>query len=275
MGHENGIVTLFVDKNILDEETVQVEKLLKSNGITQYDVFDISNCVQLINMCQVGSRIQFTHGEEEYGTLGCFVKRKMSGEDQICALTAEHVAQHFRDGEDDSEFCNFLLNEEDVQIKKTSLITCSEPQLDIAAFVLSESIKSKLEVNARFKTRENEEKECNTYEWENQTELDDRVYLRGATTAFGEGNVTSCNTEGDNGELLIKIEDIEGKPPFCREGDSGSIVCFDDDNCIQAVGLLFKGNVDDPPYYYFAIKLNHGLSELSKKNGNISLFNGM
>lgn len=274
IGHRYGILTIFVDRKLNLGDILDIESILLSSDIKPgiYDILDVSTYKPFCSPCMVGLQIEkVVENKRRIGTLGGFVVRKQSrSRDQICGLTAGHVATTLsRDGTPAGKY-EFNIDGKDVNIDRSSLLTCSN-SVDIAAFVISDDIKDKLPVKGKFRTRNNKKKACFLHDWsKNKFNNPFQVYIRGACTKFGLGMVTSCDLVDKDMQQYIFIED-ENNMKFCRPGDSGAIVCIynDKESHINAVALLIGGCIDKPQYV--GLKLDFGINELSKRHGQMSL----
>lgn len=275
VGHRFGIPTLFVNRKLTAAETFDIETILLSgvNDLGIYDVLDVSAYRPLNSLCMVGSKIEKTIADKtKTGTLGCFLVRKLPGAcEQICAVTAGHVADVLCCDNKMAGTLEFKISGTDVKIEERSLLRCSSTT-DIAAFVINDDIKNKLRVKGKFKTRDNIKKECLLHNWSEKKFKDSfAVYIHGASTDVGTGIVTSPDLVAKDMQPYVYIEDDDTDINFSQPGDSGSVICFDNDNetHISAVALLIGHLLDQP--HYIGLKLDFGINELSKRYGAMTL----
>lgn len=276
-GHRYSVPTVFVTETLSWTDTLHVEHLLHSCGITMYDVLNVSDYNPLNEVCQVGSKVEKQiENKIRSATLGGFALRKIPGiREQLCGLIAAHVATHFFWDLSASDHSTFLLCGQEVRIDKDSLLRCTGTT-DIAAFVIDDNMKSQIPINGQYKTLNNTIKPCKMHTWSDKKFQDPfPVYIRGASTELGLGLVTSCDLVGKGMEHLVFIEN-EMEEDFCQPGDSGSIVCYDSDveDHILAVALVLgESNKQNK---FVALKLDFGIHELSsRQNGNFTFVDNM
>lgn len=61
--------------------------------------------------------------------------------------------------------------------------------------------------------------------------LEQIFYKWGATTSLTKGTFKGISEE-ENKSSVIEIENIHRRSNFARGGDSGSLICFSDNNCM-------------------------------------------
>lgn len=220
--------------------------MLKANT---YVVNDIRrNVIDLAADVSSGDRAGCYNAICASGTLGCFV---WENENRICALTARHVAERFQ---------RFMI------LGKKIVGKIREPHVsryDVAAVRVRKRDRDK--VNLMLKDKSGREKPCVLF-CEDANRILDRfnlVFILGAATRVGEGEIIRCATDQNNClNLLIKDRDDTAES-FCQAGDSGSIVCSKDrDGCLHAIAIL-KGREENTDRYV-AHMLKDALVELSQ-----------
>ncbi|XP_053382515.1 uncharacterized protein LOC128549570 isoform X2 [Mercenaria mercenaria] len=102
------------------------------------------------------------------------------------------------------------------------------------------------------------------------------VYIWGHATGLGHGIIAMSKTfpVNDSGNHLLMIEDKKGNT-FCKEGDSGAMVCADDpDNYgdkVQLVSIVMGAVVGEKGKYQ-TVKIREGLEYIADEIGeNISM----
>lgn len=212
-----------------------------------------------------------------YGTVGCFVKgSKRSSSEKMYALSCAHV---FPEGCDS-----------DVEIRRTELATKYDlfgkvkPKLkllrkhtvDIAAIEVSEAAITKC--NVKIKNSENSDA------WENELHEGDLkslvgipVYKWGGVSYLTKGHVISTDYKTSKEEALderfnIYVGSLPGSSEcdFSRQGDSGSIICYDDPTEEKVIVLsLLTGPLTDvvteKTVCFYSCHLQRNIQELTRK----------
>lgn len=196
----------------------------------------------------VGAKVGNRHC---YATLGCFVQHQ----NQIYGITCGHV---FSAGGCETVFIN------DQPLNSFEVI--SSVGGDISAIKIPTNMIRNCDT--RFRDKQGRVVPCKLFEGNADTLVGKEVYIHGAATKTGKGVIVQ-NMYGYTDRFArhyILVEDVDDKEPFCGRGDSGAVVCADDDNGILAISLV-KGRVECKSYSksvrtYFSYFLQSGLKEL-------------
>lgn len=185
------------------------------------------------------------------GTVGCFV---WENENRICALTARHVAEKFQ---------RFMI------LGKKIVGKIREPHVsryDVAAVRVRKRDRDK--VNLMLKDKSGREKPCELFSEDVNRILDrfNLVFILGATTRVGEGEIVRCSRDQNDCLNLLIRNRSDTEDSFCQAGDSGAIVCSkDQDGRLHAIAIL-KGREENSERYV-AHMLKDALRELSQTHG--------
>lgn len=197
------------------------------------------------------------HFQGRHGTLGGFAERE--DDHNLYALLSRHVAKHLTD---------FQLG-----LVHAEVITPHTRKIDIASAKINPT--DKFQVDKNFKDIYDRPRKCTLFRYTNENvsqtlELFDIVFIRGATTSIGQGEIMSFSVEHD-GLPILRIRNRADKPheDFCQPGDSGAIVCSTTrDGFMYALAIIVGENVTKctpkDQKEYMAYMLMDGLDELSK-----------
>lgn len=233
VGHRYGIVTVFVNSQITQDEQMAIEELLTIDNVLEYDVLVLSKLVELTGKCKVSSKLETRPGK--FGTVSGFVTKTTKKSDgiQICALTAGHVEKNI--------FAVKRIKMSDIEVETKHLEKCWRGDtIDCAAFGINNLIKRDILIDCSFKTPCNTVKHAEVFNWDfvGPDPLD--VYIHGAATELGKGTVSCPNLlrKGKSNYDCIMIESEDPQRPFCKQGDSGSMVCRERDRNIEAMAVV-------------------------------------
>ncbi|XP_060604446.1 uncharacterized protein LOC132757246 isoform X2 [Ruditapes philippinarum] len=190
-------------------------------------------------------------------TLGCFASRNCSS---VCALISKHVVVHFG---------NEIFDKDKRLLGRVIPETGHQGDYDIAAAeIIDERL---LNLDTSFRNYDGEIIRASLGEID-ETMQDHAVYLRGAKTKLGVGTIeipiflkkgVKYHTKVQPGSYLLKKPD--GR--LAEEGDSGSILCYDDlDQNVRVCSMLI-GKCGEEESYCF-LPLSHGLEQLSQKTND-------
>ncbi|XP_053388795.1 uncharacterized protein LOC128551886 isoform X1 [Mercenaria mercenaria] len=253
-----------------------VKALLEEHGITEYSI--VSSDINTFSTCHVGKKIAVkkTNDRKVCGTLGGFAHTSSGESERTWALISRHVASCSSDGN------LYVENGKDRMVAKImKQIHEGETEkqyLDIAAACLENDAETGYDT--RYITEENitvQGKLCN-YDTEKLRGLP--VHIKGASTPLGLGTVTipeqSSVQNYDLGENYIVVEDREENGAFCKEGDSGAMVCAEHPDKygeeVQLISMVVGENCGRKGSYT-TVRLDKGLAELktlTEKEFNLS-----
>lgn len=190
-----------------------------------------------------------------YGTIGCFVGDRYCNEN-IYALTSKHVAKEFQD--------SIVLGNEFLG----NIMTPHAEINDIASVRINTDDNNKIDQTWKYDRHRYftcELLSCTDEELISIKDRFDFVFIRGATTISGEGEIESYGVD-QSGCKMFLIKNIENsRTQFCAGGDSGAIVLAEGaDGIVYALGIL-KGH-DAITNRYVVHVLKEGLRELSMKH---------
>ncbi|XP_060594372.1 uncharacterized protein LOC132748752 [Ruditapes philippinarum] len=188
----------------------------------------------------------------------------------MCALVSRHVAIHSKDMHvsllDQNSSIRSKLIQETVAnkcIKNTDTVV---PILDISAGEINPADISMCDT--RFKSEcgnPSTRKDC-TYE---DKQLDNRrIHLWGAVSKPGLGIITIPEVRDRNHDktYIIVENRANATAVLCREGDSGAMVCADDDygSGVEAISMLIGKDTTNPGKYA-TFRIDKGLQQLEKQ----------
>lgn len=266
IGHRLGVPTIYVHETITDHDVQCIKELIKQYRVSDYDVIEICE-MRPLSTFSVGTKLEIE--DTTYATVGGYAQINK----QPCALLSGHSVYGI------SENSKVKIGGYQVKLQNNSFLSC-DPAYDIAAFVMDapKHCSTEIEFDGRFKTPGDEHKCCEVLSFQETRNHDVfyemPVFFRGASTTLGNGLVTSVNMGDGNMQKFMQFEDVDQRTPFCQPGDSGSIVCYDDekDDKIKALAML-RGILETPDSrnFYCGIRLEDSLSELSKTYGSIRI----
>jgi hypothetical protein len=283
-GYRGCTLVIFVDKDCDPQnlKTSLKNLLLRDHNIVSFSVEPLN----IKEFCKVGSegKAIFGNGIPRYGTLGGFGYSKSCGGkgSKTIGLVSRHV---FNIGNCPAT-CALIhsegkTTEASVDIDE-SFADNHEIVLDIAAISFKED-KSKFDTT--YKTSENKSAKgvLTTYTTEQMKGLP--VQICGAWTPLGRGTVTMPKIEGvrdrcmDENFIFVEDDITEGtegkeKEVFCKELDSGAIVCTDDqDNSdnVQLISMVIGESIKKKGSYA-TLKLKEGINQVEEEtNSTIEL----
>lgn len=249
--------------------------ILNSSKIYEYDV-TVCKYEELNLRCGVGSKLD---NGICHGTLGCFATRQFENKgSELCALLSGHVAKILIQSE------HIVISGEKVRTKDVRFLICEDENCnaDIAALVLNKLFQCGFTFDCEFKTRNDKVKKCQMPKWENSSlKPPFEVFLRGASTPFGRGIVSSTDMSQNEIDNCILTETIDESIPFAEPGDSGAIVCClksNETNYEQTIITLavlrgrYTSKQDQQLVGYLCVKLDFALDHLAQKTkGNFRL----
>ncbi|XP_045191487.2 uncharacterized protein LOC123548353 [Mercenaria mercenaria] len=271
---------VFVDDES-DPETFKPEigRILNKHNISKFTV--VSSSVKELSSCNVGSEVEATFGDGtvKYGTLGGFGLASSDGGNNTICLVSRHVVA---DVNGNPASTLKVLNDKNatdasIMIDK-SIREHRETVLDIAAASF-ESDESQFDT--KYKTSEENAAEGKLSEYSLEELRGLPVHICGSKTPMGYGTITMPNVEAVQDSSMddfIIIEDRDNaakeKKPFCADGDSGSIVCTDDQENPENVRLvsMVMGENTDKPGFYYSLNLEEGIKQVKEETkSNIQL----
>ncbi|WAR31356.1 hypothetical protein MAR_033898 [Mya arenaria] len=252
------------------EETIQlVGRKLQKVGLvaTDYRVHFICDVTQFCH--SAGSCIYKTPSS---GTLGAFAFRSQNGQERkLCALLSLHVAQKQVNQADESGTISLTTKHGRIGYLLRPLIfpDHSRTQLDIASAQIDDA-QIRL-CNTQFKDEHGYVRLCTLFDFEKDDLqfLDGMlVHFWGASTSPGLGKIKEHSFHQENGLHIILENRVELSEPFCKSGDSGSVVCAfcRKKRLLIALGMVigeFKEGNDSTGNRYLALQLQAGLNQLS------------
>lgn len=145
-----------------------------------------------------------------------------------------------------------------------NIILSPSVRADIAVVNIRE--EDRLKINYKFQDESGRETPCLLYKHsldrQSIEEKFDLVFIRGATTRLGKGKILYKTEEQNNCPNLLIQNRADNESDFCREGDSGSIVCAKGrDRNLYALALI-KGS--DEEGRFVAVMLEDALKELGR-----------
>ncbi|XP_053402559.1 uncharacterized protein LOC128557922 [Mercenaria mercenaria] len=272
-GYRFRSVLVFVDDNC-DHEKLKpdIKRILKKHNISStFAIF--SSSVKELSSCNVGSKVEATFDKTvKCGTLGGFGRASSSAGNRTICLVSRHVVA---DVDDNPASTLKVLNGENateasIMIDK-SIREYRKTVLDIAAASF-ESDES--EFDTKYKTSEEKAAKGRLSEYSLEELKGLPVHICGSKTPMGFGTITMPQVEGVRDSSMddfIIIEDREmprqEKQPFCTHGDSGSIVCADDQNDPENVHLIsmVSGEALDKPGTYCSLHLGKGIKQVEEE----------
>ncbi|XP_060580500.1 uncharacterized protein LOC132737250 isoform X2 [Ruditapes philippinarum] len=258
--------TLQVNVNcnpISDELKRSVERIMESYSIKKYTI--VSSGVRDYLTCHVGKEVKIEYEKGKYfnGTLGGFATTSSGESERTWAILSRHVVK----GSFDMKL--YIANDEQTYIgkvmKEVKEETVDKQYLDIAAA----SLESEISFDPRYITEEKvlvPGKRC-FYDADSLRGLN--VHIKGASTELGLGTITipeQIAVQNDNlDENHIIVEDRYGGNAFCKEGDSGAIVCAENPDKygeeVQLISMVIGENMNKKGSYT-TVRLDKGLEEL-------------
>jgi hypothetical protein len=252
---------VFVDDMHNDKINSAIKDVLKSHNIFDFKI--VPAICTYKSFLGVGAKVCPTKGVTPYGSLGGFAKKNSH---DMCALISRHVAIHSQDKK-----VSFISGKRSIQsniISETVPIDSTEPILDISATEILSSDVSKCDT--KFKS---EEGVCTTgkdciYD---ETHLSSRrVHLWGTVSTPGLGIITmpeirDRNSNEDEAYIIVENRD-NSTTVMCKEGDSGAMVCADDDygSGVEVISMLMGEDTKNPGKYA-TLRIDKGLKQLERQ----------
>ncbi|XP_053382561.1 uncharacterized protein LOC123540597 isoform X2 [Mercenaria mercenaria] len=266
-GYRFSTFLIYTKDGLCSEELSQkINRVLEEHGITEYSI--VTSDINTFSTCHVGKKIAVKDTKNDRkvcGTLGGFAHTSSGESERNWALISRHVASCSSDR-------NLYVEngEERVVAKIMKQIHEGETEkqyLDIAAACLENDVE--IGYDTRYITEENvlvPGKLCN-YDTEKLRGLP--VHIKGASTPLGLGTVTipeqSSVQNYDLGENYVVVEDREEHGAFCKEGDSGAIVCAEHPDKygeeVQLISMVVGENCGRKGSYA-TVRLDKGLAQL-------------
>ncbi|XP_060556248.1 uncharacterized protein LOC132716921 isoform X2 [Ruditapes philippinarum] len=280
-GYRGCTLIIFVDVDC-DPQNLKfsLKHLLKKHKIASFSVEPLN----IKEFCKVGSETEAVFDDDETrkcGTLGGFgyAKSCSGNESKTIGLVSRHVVTIG----DSPATCAFIHSEgkktgASVDIDK-SFGDNHENVLDIAAISFKED-KSKFDTTYKTSDDKSAKGVLTTYTTEQMKGLP--VQICGACTPLGRGTVTMPKIEGvrdrcmDENFIFVEDDITEGKENevFCKERDSGAIVCTDDQDNPDKVQLISMviGESIKKKGSYATLKLKEGINQVEEEtNSTIKL----
>lgn len=263
-GERFGKLQIYISADVgIEKKEIIKGKIKDVAKNIQYQIHFISRKTLPLRLC-IGGEVCTDTGR---GSLGGFASKteKQNDEKRTCALISKHVASTLR-----NKPCpNFF----GPGISGTILLPFP-PNVDIAAVCIEPSISKTIDFSYKDVYERTVTRRLFTYDkGEFQKQIVDfrLVFLRGAVTKLGYGEILSANTEyaGQN-VASLHIRDRIDKPdfPLAQPGDSGSMVCALNRNGDVFALAILVGKVafreKETERIYFAYMLQEGLEELSQ-----------
>ncbi|XP_060575080.1 uncharacterized protein LOC132732626 [Ruditapes philippinarum] len=274
-GYRGCTLVIFVDEDC-DPQNLKTRLkkcLLKKHKIASFSVEPLN----IKEFCKVGSKAEAIFGDgktRRSGTLGGFgyaISCSGNGSKTI-GLVSRHVVT-IGDSSATSVFINSDGNTTEASVDiDNSFADQHEIVLDIASISFMNDTS---EFETTYKTSENRSAigVLTTYTTEQMKGLP--VQICGACTPLGRGTVTMPKIEGVRDscmdENFIFVEDDitegQGNEVFCKELDSGAIVCTDDqDNPdkVQLISMVIGGDLNGTGKYA-TLKLKEGIKQVEEE----------
>lgn len=265
-----GITTIYIDQSLSLEEqnevTSTIKQILAENHIHLYNICTAAKVVAPLNGPEIGSKIC---GRPSYASLGAFLKDEVDKKtNDVYLLMSNHMSQHLH-GTGRKEL--YLLDTTENLSPIGELLPFSESAYDVAVAKVKTVIQKD---KSKFKTKEGKPVKCKIFEKKSAKGL--TVHIWGASTSPGIGKIT-CDyfsfTDEPPSYNYIIVENCNKQENFCSEGDSGSIVLYNNssEKCVNAISVLC-GRFDprgaaQPEAQYLTQPLKASLEDLSKRYG--------
>ncbi|XP_060593507.1 uncharacterized protein LOC132747986 [Ruditapes philippinarum] len=236
-----------------------IENVLKAHGINDFKIVPAICTYQ--SFLGVGAKVLPTGDVNRYGSLGGFAKKNSH---DMCALISRHVAIQSQDMQvsltsDDGSIQSKIIPE-------TVPIDFPGPQLDISATEILASDVSRCDT--KFRSEEGIRmtgKDC-IYD---ETHLSSRrVHIWGAVSTPGLGIITMPEIHDineDNAYLIVENR-ANSTTVMSKKGDSGAMVCADDDygSGVEVISMLIGEDTKNPGKYA-TLRIDKGLKQLEKQ----------
>lgn len=282
IGHRYGILTVIVQDETGLELKKSIHTTMESKGIKEYDILRFADLKLYKNECRVGSKFEILvagFDKATFGSIsgfGTIIPEITEGHAVLrhpCIILSGHVANAVK-GRD------VRIADTDFKIDETSFRMCNDGA-DIAALLIDENLLNNIDFDCNFRSPDNERKSFNVVDFDDDPYIQKNfphafeVYIRGASTSFGRGLVTSPDMIDNDFKQYIMIENLEEGKQFCLPGDSGSIVChYKTGNDKVDVLAMVQGKMnlwEIKSNGYGAIKLKFSLEKLSELHGTVDL----
>lgn len=275
---------VFVDlKNPEEKLTKDIKKVLKKHGIKKCSV--VSSFINEYG-CASGSKAEVKPTGNDsfkyYGTLGGYVY--VDDKEKLAALISRHVAKTSCDGRVDisNEACSVhgqIMPEvytEECSRREAAAVTRSNTVHDAVLAYIDEEDKDNCNFNYITENRE----PVPGIQCQLQSLKRLPVHIAGAKTPLGLGKVAISKCDEVQQALAredsyVYVEDRKRSQgldpkPFCKEGDSGSMVCTHDPDTngerVQLISIVM-GEVFGEAGLYCTVKLKDTLEQIEKETG--------
>ncbi|XP_053402485.1 uncharacterized protein LOC128557893 [Mercenaria mercenaria] len=269
-GYRFRSVLVFVDDNC-DQEKLKpdIERILKTYNISTFTI--VSSSVKELSSCNVGSEVAavFDDSTVKYGTLGGFGHTSSDeGNNTICLVSRHVVTDTYGNPASTLKVSKGKYTTKASIIVDKPISSKRNTVLDIAAasFEIGDS-----QFDTMYKTSEEKAAKGRLSEYRLEELKGLPVHICGSKTPMGYGTITVPKVEAVQNSSMndfIIIEDRDNprqeKIPFCAEGDSGSIVCADDqenpDN-VQLISMVIGEDLWNTGFYHF-LNLEEGIKQV-------------
>ncbi|XP_045186608.1 uncharacterized protein LOC123544597 isoform X2 [Mercenaria mercenaria] len=286
---------IFVSKDDIDRLKPKIVQTLEKHGLAQgdYDIVPPIDDVTHYKKIHTGARVE---RGKLYGSIAGFVSmHKVEQSEDLCAIASKHLLDGQRSVEltndelritadvipetapgdqqmvydiaaakirtNDKKYCDGRFRNESGIFMKGKICSYDDDQLDCqyvhtygASTSRGQGIISMTQYNKR---TENEGSNPNK-----EREVNEDMNLNTEREDNEESNIN--NVHEDHNKTYIVVEDREGTDPFCVKGDSGSMVCADDEdgNHVQLISTVMgereKGS-------YTTLRLTKAIAKLEEQ----------
>ncbi|XP_045200160.2 uncharacterized protein LOC123554229 isoform X2 [Mercenaria mercenaria] len=285
---------IFVSKDSIDRLKPEIVQTLEKHGIKQgdFDIVPPIDAVSHYNKIHSGARVE---GDTICGSLAGFVSMHRKQSEDLCAIASKHVL----DGQRSVELTNDELRITADVIPETAP---GDQQMvyDIAAAQIR--TEDKIDCEGRFRNESGQFMKGKMCSYDDDELSCQNVHIYGASTPLGQGIISmtqynqrieneesnpnrerevneqmNLNTESedreesninngheDHNKTYIVVEDREGGEPFCAKGDSGAMVCADDEdgNYVQLISTVMGESGERS---YTTLRLTKAIAKLEEQ----------
>lgn len=264
-GEHNGIIRILIDEEgDVCETRNKIAEALRSDS---FSCKTVSTTVRHLHYHPSAKIKLFSmQKKDSYGTLGGFLKAENSPDNStLYAVTAGHVSKNangiLRIEENEECFGQFLgewdsaVHEKDINIAKIF----EEHRNKFDKKLRDDNDVPKLCVVLDLESEENERL------------VPELIYIKGATSGISLGEIHTVKffAEGAHANCMLAQDRKGENKPFCKPGDSGSLVCFNDrrGNFVNVIGMVIGkyASSDDKNRGYLVYHFQSGLNHLNKK----------
>ncbi|XP_053390398.1 uncharacterized protein LOC128553290 isoform X2 [Mercenaria mercenaria] len=284
---------IFVSKDSIDRLKPEIVQTLEKHGIKQgdFDIVPPIDDVSHYNKIHSGARVE---RDTLYGSLAGFVSMQREQSEDLCAIASKHILDGQRSVEltndeiritadvipetapgdqqmvydisvaqirtEDKIYCEGRFRNESGTFMKGKMCSYDDDQLNCqnvhiygASTPRGQGIISMTQYNQR---TENEETNPNR-----EHEVKEQMNLNTESEDREESNIN--NGHEDQKKTYIVVEDREGGKPFCAEGDSGAMVCADDEdgNHVQLISTV----MGESGKRYTTLRLTKAIAKLEEQ----------